>query len=126
MGIAFIKVASVYLLIGVGLGLYMGIAEELQYTPIHAHINLLGWATMALFGLIYHHFPRAGDSKLGKAHFWLHNIGALALIIGMIIFANGNESAALPFAMPGALLVIAATIVFLINIFKNVKTEVRF
>ncbi|WP_255472998.1 cbb3-type cytochrome c oxidase subunit I [Planomicrobium sp. CPCC 101079] len=82
VGIAFIKVASVYLLIGVSLGLYMGISENFQYAPVHAHVNLLGWATMALFGLVYHYFPRAGGSKLGKVHFWLYNIGAIALLLG--------------------------------------------
>jgi heme/copper-type cytochrome/quinol oxidase subunit 1 len=126
MGIAFIKVASVYLLIGVSLGLYMGIAGKFQYTAVHAHINLLGWATMALFGLIYYYFPRAGDSGLGKIHFWLHNIGSVVLIIGMIFLANENENAGLPFAIPGAILVIIATLIFLINVLRNVKNEVRF
>jgi len=126
MGIAFIKVASVYLLIGVSLGLYMGISEKFEYTAVHAHVNLLGWATMGLFGLIYYYFPRAGDSKLGKAHFWLHNIGALALILGMVFFASGNEGLALPLAISGAILVIIATLVFLVNVFQNVKKEVRF
>ncbi|MDN7242440.1 cytochrome-c oxidase [Planococcus sp. N028] len=126
MGIAFIKVASVYLLIGVSLGLYMGMADKFQYTPVHAHVNLLAWATMALFGLIYYYFPRAGDSILGKVHFWLHNIGTVALLIGMILFANGNESAGLPFAIPGAWLVIIGVVIFIINVFKNVKKEVRF
>ncbi|MGI2328342.1 cbb3-type cytochrome c oxidase subunit I [Planococcus sp. YIM B11945] len=125
MGIAFIKVAAVYLLVGVCLGLYMGIAEKFEYTAPHAHINLLGWATMALFGLIYHFFPRAGNSKLGKIHFWLHNIGTLALILGMVFFANENEAIALPLAIPGAILVIIATLVFLVNVFQNLENENR-
>lgn len=125
MGIAFLKVASIYLLIGVILGLYMGMADKFQYTAVHAHINLLGWATMALFGLIYHYFPRAGNSKLGKIHFWLHNIGSIVLLIGMIFLANQNENMGLPFAIPGAILVIIATVIFLVNIFQNVRKEVR-
>lgn len=125
MGIAFLKVASIYLLIGVILGLYMGMADKFQYTAVHAHINLLGWATMALFGLIYHYFPRAGNSKLGKIHFWLHNIGSIVLLIGMIFLANQNENMCLPFAIPGAILVIIATVIFLVNTFQNVRKEVR-
>lgn len=125
MGIAFLKVASIYLLIGVCLGMYMGLADKFQYTAVHAHINLLGWATMALFGLIYHYFPRAGNSKLGKIHFWLHNIGSVVLIIGMIFLANQNDNIGLPLAIPGSILVIGATVIFLVNIFQNVRKEVR-
>lgn len=125
MGIAFIKVASIYLLIGVCLGMYMGLADKFQYTAVHAHINLLGWATMALFGLIYHYFPRAGNSKLGKIHFWLHNIGSVVLIIGMIFLANQNDNIGLPLAIPGSILVIAATLIFVVNILQHVKKDVQ-
>jgi len=30
--------------------------------PTHAHMNLLGWVSMALFGLIYQAFPAAGQT----------------------------------------------------------------
>lgn len=119
MGAAFIKIAAIYLLIGISLGIYMGIVEKFQYTPIHAHINLLGWATMGIFGLIYCVFPRAGNSKLGKVHFWLHNIGTIFLLIGMILFANRQEGIAFPLALIGAFTVVAATLVFIINLFSN-------
>lgn len=121
MSTAFIKIAAVYLLIGISLGIYMGIAERFEFTPVHAHINLLGWATTGIFGLIYYAFPRAGNSKLGKIHFWLHNLGALVLLIGMTLFSFGNAGTALPIAIVGAFTVIGATIVFIVNVFSNVK-----
>ncbi|MFD1863590.1 cbb3-type cytochrome c oxidase subunit I [Planococcus chinensis] len=121
MATAFIKIAAIYLLIGISLGIYMGIVEEFEYTPVHAHINLLGWATTGLFGVIYHVLPEAGNSKLGKAHFWLHNIGSFLVLFGMILFVNGEEGLAFPVALTGALAVVAATLVFIVNLFKNAK-----
>ncbi|MDN7245382.1 cytochrome-c oxidase [Planococcus shenhongbingii] len=126
MGTAFIKVAAVYLLVGTSLGIYMGIVEKFEFTPVHAHINLVGWATMGIFGLIYSAFPRAGNSGLGKIHFWLHNIGALLLLVGMTLFATGEAGTAFPIAVTGALTVIAATLVFIVNLFRNVKAHEAF
>lgn len=121
MGTAFIKIAAVYLLFGIGLGIYMGIAEEFQYTAVHAHINLLGWATTGLFGLIYHAFPRAGDGKMGKIHFWLHNIGTVMVLLGMFLFTVGEDGVAFPLAVSGSFIVLGATILFVANMFMNVK-----
>lgn len=33
------------------LWIYMGIAQDHSLTPVHAHLNLLGWVTMFLTGL---------------------------------------------------------------------------
>jgi cbb3-type cytochrome oxidase subunit 1 len=82
MGTKFFKIAVVYLVIVVSIGYIMGITHNFSYTFVHAHINLLGWASMALFGLIYHFYPKAGETKLAKTHFWLHNIGTPFLQLG--------------------------------------------
>lgn len=121
MATVFIKIAAVYLLLGIGLGIYMGIAEEFQYTPVHAHINLLGWATTALFGLVYYAFPRAGNGKMAKTHFWLHNIGTVMVLLGMFLFTVGEGGLAFPLAVSGSLIVLAAAALFVANVFINVK-----
>lgn len=121
MGTAFIKIAAVYLLIGIGLGIYMGIADVFLYGHVHAHINLLGWSTMVLFGLIYYAFPKAGNGKLGKVHFWLHNIGTPMVLLGMFLFSNGQDGPAFPLAVGGSLIVMAATLVFTTNLFVNLQ-----
>lgn len=69
MGIKFIKVSIVYFLIGIILGYYMGVSDSFQFTSAHAHINLLGWVSLAITGGIYHIFPTAGENKLAKIHF---------------------------------------------------------
>jgi hypothetical protein len=40
-------------LTGMSLGIYMGMAQDFSLTPVHAHLNLLGWVTMVLYGLYY-------------------------------------------------------------------------
>ena len=48
-----LQMAAVYLIIGILLGIGMGISNNHILTPVHAHLNLLGWASMGLMGLLY-------------------------------------------------------------------------
>lgn len=82
-----IYVAIVYFCLAVGLGVFMGLSGDHRLMAVHAHLNLLGWVTLTLIGVIYHYFPRAATSRLASLQFWLHNLtlpvmmGALALVI---------------------------------------------
>ena len=44
-------VAALSALGGMALGISMGITQDFTLSPAHAHLNLLGWVTMALYGL---------------------------------------------------------------------------
>ena len=48
-----IGVAAVAALCGMGLGIFMGMNQDFTLMPAHAHLNLLGWVSMALYGLYY-------------------------------------------------------------------------
>ena len=58
-----LKIAVVYLFLGALLGITMGIFQNFALVPVHAHVLLLGWATLNLAGLIYHLHPLAATSK---------------------------------------------------------------
>ncbi|MGE8205800.1 cytochrome-c oxidase [Heyndrickxia sp. NPDC080065] len=122
MGEKLIKISVIYFLIGIGLGMYMSITHHFQYAPSHAHINLLGWASLALAGIIYHQFPDAGNSILGKIHFWLHNIGLPIMIIGLIILEGGNADVE-PVIATGATIASVGILLFVINVLKNVRSK---
>jgi hypothetical protein len=48
-----IAVAAMAALCGMGLGIFMATNQDFTLMPAHAHLNLLGWVTMALYGLYY-------------------------------------------------------------------------
>lgn len=84
--------AILYLCAGVSLGLFMGASHDHTLFPVHAHINLLGWVSLTLIGVIYHFFPLAGASRLATVQFWLHN-GALLVMMGALaVHLYGNEA----------------------------------
>jgi len=120
MGIRFLKIAVVYLMVGVTLGLVMGIRGNFALAPVHAHLNLLGWASLALVGLIYHLHPAAGTTKLAQVHFWMHNLTLPVLMCALALELSGQEAFA-PVVAIGSVVMVAALFVFAVNVFVNVK-----
>ena len=120
MAVWFIRVAVLYAVIGVILGVEIGIHHQFAYSNVHAHINLLGWATLALAGVIYALFPAAGNNRLAAAHFWLQNIGLPIFTMGMFGI-DSNIRAGVPLIGIGSMLVVFAMVLFAANVWTNVK-----
>jgi len=118
-GYVWLRIAGIYFLIGVCFGMYIGIAELFNMASVHAHINLLGWVSLGLSGLIYSLFPAAATSKLGVCHFWLHNIGLPVMVIGL--YLKIGEIADWFLIEIGGTLAILGVLLFVINLFVNVK-----
>lgn len=91
-GIIWLKLAVTYLIVGVALGIAMGASHNFALMPVHAHINLLGWATLALAGLIYSVFPVAGASRLAKIHFWSINLAMPVMLGSLAALLLGNTA----------------------------------
>jgi len=60
LGVKWIKMAAIYLVIGILLGIHMGKSHDHTLAPVHAHINLLGWASMVRISRnVTGHFAKA-------------------------------------------------------------------
>lgn len=121
MGVRFIKMSVLYFVIGIGFGIYIGFGNQFAFSSAHAHINLLGWVSLALSGVIYQLFPLAGENKLAGIHFWLQMIGVPLLTFAMVLFGLGKFEIGGPLSGIGGILVFVGVIIFAINILKNVK-----
>ncbi|WP_339270036.1 cytochrome-c oxidase [Paenibacillus sp. FSL W8-0187] len=124
MGVKLIKIAAVYFVLGILLGMYMSISHSYDYASVHTHVNLLGWASLGLAGVIYVLFPAAGESTAGKVHFWLHNIGLPVMMIGLALLVSGMESVE-PVIAVGGVLVTLGILAFLYNVLTHVKSTHR-
>lgn len=112
--------AVVYLLAGLGLGLYMAIGHERHLMSVHAHVNLLGWSSLGLCGLTYAAFPHLADSRLAGIHAWLHLLGLPVMMLSVGALAHGAQAAAAG-AGVGALVVIAGLACFSINVLRGTR-----
>lgn len=121
MGLRFLKIAVIYFIIAVSLGLVMGIIHNFALASVHAHLNLLGWVSMAIFGVIYSLYPTASETKLAKAHFWLHNIGLPVMQGGLFIMILTQNAAFTIVTIVGSIMVVVGVLLFGINILKLKK-----
>jgi hypothetical protein len=116
----FILIGLLYGIFGFGFGIWVGINQRFEQAHLHAHINLIGFASMVLFGLLYRAFPALATSKLAAPHFIVYNLGAIVFLAG-IPLAQGGQSIAL--AAGGSLTVLAGMLIFLANYFLNVFSQ---
>lgn len=121
-GIVWIKLAVIYLIVGIAMGIGMGATEDFTLRPVHAHINLIGWATLALAGLIYSIFPQAAQSRLARIHFWLYNIGTPVMLLALTAFLLDHKQI-LPVMVIAEFMVAAAILAFAANMLINLRGE---
>ena len=119
MSTRFLRIAAVYFVVAVGLGLYMGITEKLTQVPVHAHLNLLGWVSMALFGLIYHAFPAAAQTRLATWHFWIHNLSLPAFMGALFAMLTGNTALADIVGIFATIMLIGI-VLFAVNLWRTI------
>jgi hypothetical protein len=119
-GVIWLKLAVLYLILGISLGIAMGASQNFTLRPVHAHVNLLGWTTMALAGLIYSVFPQAGASRLARLHFWLLNL-ALPVMMGALSMLLLGHVAVAPVLAIAEIIAALAILAFAANLFLNLK-----
>ena len=79
----FLLLATVLLICGAVLGIVMGAREDFQLVPVHAHLNLAGWASLALFGLTHRAYPELAATRLARYHFIVSATASVLLPIGI-------------------------------------------
>ncbi|MEZ5885319.1 MAG: hypothetical protein R3D56_00225 [Paracoccaceae bacterium] len=119
----FLVIAPLYLAIGIGFGIHMGASGDHTMAPVHAHINLLGFTLMMIFGMAYHLFPAAGETTLARLHFWLHQAGVFVLLVMIFLLFSGKltEEAMFPIAPLAELAILIGVLIFALNMFRHAR-----
>ena len=120
LGLKWIKMAAIYLVVGVALGIHMGKSHDFVLTPVHAHINLLGWATMAVMGVLHHLFAKQLVNKLAHIQFWLHQLATPVLLVALAAMLLGN-AAVEPVVGISSIVVGVSVLLFLYNVLRNLR-----
>jgi len=118
--VVWIKIAAVYFVVGIALGTYMGASGDHSLFPVHAHINLLGWVSPVLFGLIIRQFPQMADTWLARIQFWLFNLALPVQMMALAFLLRGNAAIEPVVGIASAVIGISV-VLFAVNVFLNVK-----
>ena len=110
--------------VGIGMGIVMGMAQDFTLAPAHAHLNLLGWVSMALYGL-YHR----GVERVSQRLAWLQaGCGASGFPLmagGLAVYLGTGSQAPLPFVVAGSLLFLASMLLFAIVVVADIAVRNR-
>ena len=115
----FFRTAALLGLAGMLLGIFMGINQDFRLAHFHAHWNLLGWVSFAIFGAFYALAPSARQGLLPKLHYVLSLLGLFVFMIGLHGIAMGEHAGLAAFAAIGSLMVVAGFLVFAWIVFRT-------
>ncbi|GGL67749.1 hypothetical protein [Wenxinia marina] len=113
---AFFAAAVIAVTCGMGLGIFMGASGDHSYADTHAHLNLIGWVTMALFGVYYQLTPQAARTTLARVHFAVALLGVVTIVPGIAIVTHGGTEL---WSSIGSLLTFASMLIFLFAVFRH-------
>ena len=88
----FFRAGILFLIVGIGLGLQMAISQNHNVIGAHAHINLLGWVTSALFGGYYALNPAKAEGRLPMIQFVVYMIGVICMGTSLYLLLSGNPA----------------------------------
>jgi hypothetical protein len=86
----FLRAAPCWAIAGMALGLHMAASQDHAQHVTHAHINLLGWVTLALYGLYLKTSPAAAAMRQARWLFWLHNVALAVLSLALLAIYSGR------------------------------------
>jgi cbb3-type cytochrome oxidase subunit 1 len=119
----------VYFVAGAGVGVSMLLWPDVSgyYTSTHAHLNLLGFMSMMIYGVGYHILPKfSGRNIYSPAimniQFWIANAGLIGMAIGWPLVQRMFESSlAKGILIISAILSLLSVILFAFNILKTIQ-----
>ncbi len=125
--VRFVQASLSYLVLGVLVGVAMALKPDLvdSIMPVHAHLNVLGWITMMIFGVGYYIIPSFAGKKLfsqrlASLHFWLANVS----LIGFLALYPFREEAGIVVGL-FALAELFGVLIFIYNITRSILFEDR-
>ena len=106
----FVGIALVWLILGMVLGLYMGIAANNQLLVVHVAMLMSGFVVLAIYGVIYRLWPALKDSPIAKVQFWIAVIAVLGQVIGAYQFAVSGGTEIMIIASSSVLAIVAGVL----------------
>ena len=69
----------------------MAVSDDHSAFPAHAHLNLLGWVSLFLFGLYYRLHPALERDRRAHIQVWSWLVGTVVMAIGVAMVHTGND-----------------------------------
>jgi hypothetical protein len=107
----FFRSAILFLLVGISIGIHMSISQNHNVIGAHAHINLLGWVTSALFGGYYALNPAKAAGRLPMLQYLVYTTGVVIMGVSLYLLLSGNVGMT-PVVAASSLITFAGVLLF--------------
>ena len=116
----FFRTAILFLIVGIAIGLQMAISQNHNVIGAHAHINLLGWVTSAIFGVYYALNPAKAEGRLPLIQYGVYTVGVVIMVTSLYFLLQGN-TAIFPFVAAGSLITFAGVLLFALVVVRTAR-----
>jgi hypothetical protein len=111
------KTATSLAIVGILMGIAMAASGNHAVMPAHAHLNLLGWVSMFLFGIYYRLHPAIDASRVARIQVAVWTVGTVVLTMAVALIHLGYEAAG-PVAGVSSLVVLGGMGLFALLVFR--------
>jgi hypothetical protein len=116
------RAAVLMVVAGMIWGIVMGISQDHSTFPAHAHLNLLGWVSLFLFGIYYHLHPTTDQGRLASVQVWVWIAATIVLTIGVALVHSGHTVGD-PIAAVSSLVILADMLLFGFLVYRRERAE---
>jgi hypothetical protein len=116
------QAAVVFVIAGMIWGIIMAISDDHSAMPAHAHLNLLGWVSLFLFGIYYRLHPSLEGTTSARVQVWVWIIGTVILTVGVGLVHTGHAVGD-PIAGVGSFVVLLDALLFGWLVFRGERAE---
>jgi hypothetical protein len=116
----YFRTAILFLIAGIMIGLHMSISQDHAPAGAHAHINLLGWVTMSLFGGYLALHPAKASWRLTRIQFFVYTAGVLVMTPSLYLLLTGNPQVE-PLLAAASMVTFAGVLLFAVIVFREAR-----
>ncbi|MDX2483628.1 MAG: hypothetical protein QNK42_08195 [Pseudodonghicola sp.] len=112
----FMLLALLWVILGMIWGIQMAATQDHSLAPAHAHLNLVGWVTFAIFAFYYQLVPGSDAGLLPKLHIAaaVPGVGLMIPGIAMALTKQGETLAQI-----GSLLTLISILIFALVVLRS-------
>jgi len=116
----YFRTAIIFLIAGICVGIYMSMSGNHAVVGAHAHVNLLGWVTSALFGTYLALNPAKAGGRLPGIQYLIYCVGVIAMCVSLFLMLDGNTGLA-PVVAVASIVTFVGVLLFAVIIFRPAR-----
>lgn len=116
----YFRTAILFLIAGISIGIFMSISGNHAVMGAHAHINLLGWVTSALFGTYLALNPAKATGMLPRLQYFVYVVGVIVMGASLYLMLDGN-AAMEPIVATASIVTFVGVLLFAVIIFMPAR-----